>query len=263
MGIKTSMIYGNLPYSVRKKQVERFLNGETDVIVSTNAIGMGINLPVRRIIFLEDEKFNGRNKEKLSISDVKQIAGRAGRNKETGYVTSTLKSNGFISSKINSETPKIKKAYLGFSDEIISIDAPLADILKVWKTINTPDLFKRMNIDRYILLDEKIYLNVSKKDKLKMLTIAFDERNPYLLDLWKQYCFNYELGEKFEPPTIKGYELNNYEEYYQALDLYYSFSRNFSREINLEWLNSEKFETSEKINEILVKNTMKFDIIDY
>lgn len=258
MGVKTSMIYGNLPYSVRKKQVERFLNGDTDVIVSTNAIGMGMNLPVRRIVFLEDQKFNGKIKDDLTVSDVKQIAGRAGRNKETGYVTSTLYSNEFIETNLEKNTPKIKKAYLGFSDEIISIDAPLSDILKVWRTISTPDLFKRMNIDRYILLDEKIYLNVTKKEKLKMLTIAFDEKNPYLLDLWKQYCFNYEAKEDFAPPVMNGFELNNYEEYYQALELYYSFSRNFNREIDLDWLNEEKSKISDKINEILVKDAIKF-----
>jgi hypothetical protein len=257
-GIKTSMIYGNLPYSVRKKQVSRFLNGETDVIVSTNAIGMGINLPVRRIIFLEDRKFNGECVDYLTITDIKQIAGRAGRNKETGYVTSTFMDNSFISDKLYEDTPEVKQAYLGFSDEIISIDAPLPDILKVWRTIDTPKSFRRMNIDRYIVLDESVYVNVPKHDKLKMISIAFDDRNQYLLDLWRSYCFNYERREEIEKPKLVGAELSDYENYYQALELYYSFARNFNYDIDLEWLNKEKGIISEKINEILVSSVTNF-----
>lgn len=258
MGIKASMIYGNLPYSVRKKQVERFLNGDTDVIVSTNAIGMGMNLPVRRIVFLEDQKFNGKSKEYLQITDIKQIAGRAGRNKETGYVTSILDNNNFIKLGLKEETPETKKAYLGFSDEIIGIDASLSDILKVWKTIKTPNMFKRMDIDRFIILDEKLYVNVTKREKLKMITIAFDENNPYLFSLWKKYCFSYEKKEPINHPYLAGLELNNLEDYYQALELYYAFSRNFNYPIDLDWLYEEKKDISNKINDILVKKAVDF-----
>ena len=258
MGIKTSMIYGNLPYSVRKKQVERFLNGDTDVIVSTNAIGMGINLPVRRIIFMEDKKFNGTNINYLTITDIKQIAGRAGRNRETGFVTSTMESNEFLKNGLELDTPEVTKAYLGFSDNIINIDAELSDILKVWKTINTPDLFKRMNIDRYILLNEKIYVNVSKLQKLKMLSIAFDESNPCLLSLWKKYCIAFEQQEELPVPQLKGFSLEDYENYYKSLELYYAFSKNFGYIIDFEWLNKEKSQISDKINDILVKNVADF-----
>ena len=38
------MIYGSMPPETRKKQVERFIKGESKVIVSTDAIGMGLNL---------------------------------------------------------------------------------------------------------------------------------------------------------------------------------------------------------------------------
>ena len=256
MGIKTSLIYGNLPYSVRKKQVERFLNHETDVVVSTDAIGMGINLPVRRIIFLEDEKFNGKQVVPLDVSAVKQIAGRAGRNKETGYVNSS-KDIDFINELLNTETPVIKKAYLGFSDEIISINAELSDILKVWKTIETGNLFTRMDINRYLNLDQMIYVKVSKKDKLKMINIPFDENNPYILDLWMDYCHLYESGKDLYIPKCEGTELNNLEDYYKGLDLYYSFAKNFGYIIDLDWLSSEKEKISDKINTSLIKDISK------
>ncbi|MEM5590813.1 helicase-related protein [Niallia circulans] len=59
--------------------MERFIKGETKVIVSTDAIGMGLNLPIRRIVFLENDKFDGIRRRMLTSQEVKQIAGRAGR----------------------------------------------------------------------------------------------------------------------------------------------------------------------------------------
>ena len=59
------------------------------MVVSTDAIGMGLNLPVRRIVFIQTEKYDGHQKRKLEIPEIKQIAGRAGRYGiyETGYVS--------------------------------------------------------------------------------------------------------------------------------------------------------------------------------
>ena len=78
-GYKVSVIYGSLPYSVRKAEVARFLNGESRIVVCTDAIGMGVNLPIRRIIFTESKKIRWQIKRFLNMSEVKQIAGRAGR----------------------------------------------------------------------------------------------------------------------------------------------------------------------------------------
>ena len=51
-----------------------FNEKKTQVVVSTDAIGMGLNLPVRRIVFLEVEKFDGVSRRPLVISEIKQIA---------------------------------------------------------------------------------------------------------------------------------------------------------------------------------------------
>lgn len=58
-GYRPSVIYGALPYSVRKEEMRKFYDGETDLVVATDAIGMGINLPIERIVFLQDEKYDG------------------------------------------------------------------------------------------------------------------------------------------------------------------------------------------------------------
>lgn len=78
-GHSVSIIYGSMPPETRKRQIERFNCGETSVVVSTDAIGMGLNLPIHRIVFLENEKFDGTRRRILTSQEVKQIAGRAGR----------------------------------------------------------------------------------------------------------------------------------------------------------------------------------------
>ena len=56
-----------------------FINKENQLLVSTDAIGMGVNLPIRRIIFFDTRKFDGEEIRPLTSQEVKQIAGRAGR----------------------------------------------------------------------------------------------------------------------------------------------------------------------------------------
>lgn len=88
-GNNVSVIYGALPPEVRRIETERFVNGETDVLISTDAIGMGLNLPIENIFFFEKEKYDGKKTGNLDVGLVKQIVGRAGRfNKfEIGYVS--------------------------------------------------------------------------------------------------------------------------------------------------------------------------------
>ncbi|NJR12542.1 hypothetical protein HC776_01250 [bacterium] len=74
-----SVVYGSLPPEVRRKQAERFAQGETDICIATDAVGMGLNLPADYVCFFEIEKFDGRANRRLTPSEVQQIGGRAGR----------------------------------------------------------------------------------------------------------------------------------------------------------------------------------------
>jgi hypothetical protein len=80
-GLRCCVIYGNLPPSARQQQAALFndANSEYDVLVASDAIGMGLNLSIRRIIFSAIEKYDGRERRLLGSSEVKQIGGRAGR----------------------------------------------------------------------------------------------------------------------------------------------------------------------------------------
>lgn len=86
LGQKVSIIYGSLPPEVRKKQAELFATGETNILVSTDAIGMGLNLPIDRVIFSQLTKYDGTQSRMLLSSEIKQIAGRAGRYTSNGFV---------------------------------------------------------------------------------------------------------------------------------------------------------------------------------
>ena len=78
-GHPVSVIYGALPPEVRRREAERFASGESHILVATDAIGMGLNLPIRRVLFSTLTKFDGVADRVLSESEVHQIAGRAGR----------------------------------------------------------------------------------------------------------------------------------------------------------------------------------------
>ncbi|WP_372654015.1 helicase-related protein [Halobacteriovorax sp.] len=93
VGFKVSIVYGRLSPEVRREQARKFDEGETDIIVSTDAISMGMNLPIRRIVFSTLSKFIDGHEFIISQSEIKQIAGRAGRFKRfpTGFVTTLTK----------------------------------------------------------------------------------------------------------------------------------------------------------------------------
>jgi ATP-dependent RNA helicase SUPV3L1/SUV3 len=78
-GHPVSVIYGALPPEVRRREAERFATGESHIMVATDAIGMGLNLPIRRVLFSTLQKFDGVADRPLNTSEVHQIAGRAGR----------------------------------------------------------------------------------------------------------------------------------------------------------------------------------------
>jgi ATP-dependent RNA helicase SUPV3L1/SUV3 len=78
-GHPVSVIYGALPPEVRRREAERFAEGASHILVATDAIGMGLNLPIRRVLFSTMSKFDGVNDRPLGEGEVHQIAGRAGR----------------------------------------------------------------------------------------------------------------------------------------------------------------------------------------
>src|SRR3954454_16403524 len=79
-----AVVMGALSPATRNAQVAMFQRGEVDYLVATDAIGMGLNMDVTHVAFAGLQKFDGRLDRRLTISEMAQIAGRAGRHQKDG-----------------------------------------------------------------------------------------------------------------------------------------------------------------------------------
>ncbi|MDG4649965.1 helicase-related protein [Roseibacterium sp. SDUM158017] len=79
-----AVVMGALSPRTRNAQVELYQNGDVDVLVATDAIGMGLNLDIRHVAFSGLRKFDGRRMRDLAPNELAQIAGRAGRHTNSG-----------------------------------------------------------------------------------------------------------------------------------------------------------------------------------
>ncbi len=79
-----AIIMGSLSPKTRNSQVELYQSGDANFLVATDAIGMGINMDINNVSFSSLRKFDGKKTRKLSLSEISQIAGRAGRHINDG-----------------------------------------------------------------------------------------------------------------------------------------------------------------------------------
>ena len=74
-----AIVMGSLSPKTRNAQVELYQSGDVDFLVATDAIGMGINMDLNHVYFSNLKKFDGKKLRRLNLSEMGQIAGRAGR----------------------------------------------------------------------------------------------------------------------------------------------------------------------------------------
>ena len=258
-GHPASIIYGNLPYSTRRQQMQRFLDGETNVLVATDAIGMGLNLPIRRVIFLDDEKYDGIETRGLKAGEVRQIAGRAGRYGiyDEGIASPGPECEGDLGRLLNTIPEDVKEASLGFSELVLSVNHPLIEVLRVWNRMPVKAPYVRMDISRHIFvinyIEAILKLKFTKEEELRAGNIPFDEKNEKLLAMFGIYCKAYADGETTLPfPEKHGNYLEAMEQFYKELDLYYSFSKTFGMVWDQEQLSLEKEAVAYEINQLLI-----------
>ena len=259
LGIKASLIYGDLPPEVRRKQYEQFINKETKILITTDAIGMGVNLPIRRIVFMDVRKFDGTEVRPLNSQEVKQIAGRAGRKGiyDVGYVASHGNTQEFIREMINATDEIIQEAVIGPSEAILKIKSlPLKEKLALWVTREEKTHFyRKMDIGEYlIVLDSIKVYKLDEKTQWTLLKIPFDVSNPTMMDAFLSYVDELFIAKNkiISKPTCLVKELYELELYYQKINLYYSFSKIFHLEFDEQWVYDARIEVSEDINKILL-----------
>ncbi|MHC1681772.1 MAG: helicase-related protein [Clostridiaceae bacterium] len=261
MGIKASLIYGDLPPEVRKKQYENFINKETTILIATDAIGLGVNLPIKRIIFMAIKKFDGTMIRELTSQEVKQIAGRAGRKGiyDTGYVATYKNTHEFLRDKINAKDRIIEQAVLGPSEEILKVKSlSLREKLALWSTkAEKIPYYRKMDIEEYlIVLDNIKRYKLPERIQYDLLKVPFDVSNEEMLKTFLEYVEE-AFMLKYKTLTKPKYQfkaLNELEIYYQKINLYYSFSKNFQLTFDDKWVYQERQTVSEYINELIINS---------
>ena len=264
--VDASVIYGSLPPEIRRRQMHLFNSGRTKVVVATDAIGMGLNLPVRRIVFLQADKYDGVSRRPLLVSEIKQIAGRAGRFGiyNSGYVNAMGKEElEYIRERYEAQEEPVTQVNLGFPQILLDIDAPLDELLKIWHDVTPSEPFVKENIDEALYLYEQArrWKNMidgfeNKHILYKMITCPIDIKDKRVVALWLLYCKTYTADVSLEKPVLyrdKSKGIMQYETYYKQLDLYYQFSHRMQKVLDEEWLNTEREKTEMAIMRYLSK----------
>jgi ATP-dependent RNA helicase SUPV3L1/SUV3 len=259
LGMRASLIYGDLPPEVRRKQYESFISGNSKILISTDAIGMGVNLPIKRIVFMDIKKFDGNEIRFLKSQEVKQIGGRAGRKGiyDEGFVACSGNNQNFIEENLLVEDQVIEEAVLGPSEEILKIKSlSLREKLALWSTKKEKlHYYRKMDVSEYlVILDAVKSYKIPEEKQWKLMRIPIDISNEDIMKAFINYVDEHFVAKSdtLTKPGLKFYDLKELENYYQKINLYYSFSRSFKLEFDEEWVYEERKNVSEEINKILL-----------
>ena len=95
-----AVIMGSLSPKTRNSQVKLYQSGDANFLVATDAIGMGINMDINTVSFSNLKKFDGKKNRRLNLSEISQIAGRAGRHINDGNFGITGQCENFSANEI-------------------------------------------------------------------------------------------------------------------------------------------------------------------
>ena len=257
--IRSSVIYGALPPASRREEVRRFREHETDVVVATDAIGMGLSLPIRRIIFCETTKFDGEREQKINNGEIRQIAGRAGRygiyNK--GFVM-TMHDSALIQKALEEQPPQKKQLIVPFPTEALDSSWPIDLLLYAWGKIPPVQGIYRVNMASSRLLYSLLvpFKDVmDRKTIYRMITCPFDVTKKGLLNYWFMCCRCIAYGQPVPEPTSGTESLEACESRYRQLDIRQQLLRTAGIDENRM---QEKMELSEMINQYISQNLYKY-----
>jgi len=212
-----SVVYGNLSPEVRREEARRFREAETELLVATDAIAMGMNLPIKTILFSKAEKFDGVTQRSLFPSEIQQIAGRAGRYgfHENGYVgalnkeaLSIIKKN-FPKEAKTIKTPFKVMASLEHIKLVSTIleENSLEEILRFFiKNMEFNGPFYAASLDDMLEASRIIDaydLDIATKYHLACAPLTL--KSPYIIEAYESYIYALEKKEAvyYNPPKLE------------------------------------------------------------
>lgn len=258
-GVECAVIYGSLPPGTKLAMADKF-NDPADpckVLVATDAVGMGLNLNIRRIIFYSLTKLNllkggEREMSVISVSQALQIAGRAGRYNtqwETGYVTCFNQEEVATMRELLREQPEeILQAGLHPTYDQLELyayhlpHATLANLVDIFISLSTLDdsLYNLCHMDDFKFLADIIqHIRMPLQAKHTFCCAPINRKMPFVTTMYLKFARQFSKGEvvtfdwlchqvgwPFSPPdTIL--DLVHLEAVHDVFDLYLWLSYRF------------------------------------
>ncbi|CAL7938682.1 unnamed protein product [Xylocopa violacea] len=208
MGKEVAVIYGSLPPGTKLAQAARFndINDPCKILVATNAIGMGLNLHVRRIIFysLSQPTVNEKGEvemDTISVSATLQIAGRAGRygtQWSKGYVTTFKPEDLPLLKSLLEQTPEeIVRAGLQPTADQIELyayylpDTPLSNLINIFIALCELDdsLYFICNLEDFKFLAEMIqHIPLPLRTRYVFCCAPVNRKIPFTCNMFLKYA---------------------------------------------------------------------------
>ena len=260
LGKKTSVIYGALPPASRREEVRRFAEGESTVVVSTDAIGMGISLPIKRIIFREVSKFDGEDDRLLNGSEIRQIAGRAGRYGiyDRGEVLAVAHPE-LVEDALAHEGMPLDRVTIPFPKEAVDTGYSFRRLFREWQELPFVEGFMREDMTEAMFLlgelGDKMARQLDRALLYELITCPVDIKNDRLVLYWLECCIAISVGAEPEVPDFETDDLEGCELQYKALDVRHQLLRRIGVE---DPRMDEKLELCEKINQLLLSDKKRF-----
>lgn len=223
-GLSVATVYGNLSPEVRRAQAERFREGQADIVVGTDALAMGLNMPIARIVMTTAVKYNGYEEEEISAALAKQIAGRAGRYgvHEEGFVAGyDDDTHEVMRALMKEKIPPV--AATGFAvapsleqlHRISSVtgETSLVKLLKRFvHNIDVPDgfFYPRITEEQNERAEWLDTLPLSVAEKFMLSLVPISSRVPVLQSAWEHWALSLAKKKvcKLQPPTQELYYMN-------------------------------------------------------
>jgi ATP-dependent RNA helicase SUPV3L1/SUV3 len=207
---EVSVIYGALSPEVRKEEARRFREGESQILVATDAISMGLNLPIKTVIFAKNIKFDGISDRLLTPSEITQIAGRAGRYGiyEKGFVGALNKNSlKTVSKRFNAPLREIElPLWVMANFEHVML---IGDILETKNIVRILDFFVRnMEFDapfKTTKIDSMLEIgtmvnryNFNLKTKFILTLAPVSLSSYYIKPIFERYLYRLEKDKLIE-----------------------------------------------------------------